>query len=266
MSKYLNLCQQFVSPLKLSDVVGVGSALLFGLVYSVGFMKTMVLASFFGLIAGIAGQDLAGGPKRVIDNFPTRTKAFIEKQILFLRGKFSNRMAMGVILFLALLCVQSLVFTGTRGLPEASSKSRRTVAKQPSFDKTRLEMYYSLGYEDAIKGRQHGASLDEKLVNVRTKKETELETRWKASSEEAVGEDNLQRFSGKQRKSMVRRLLYLPNFASMIYLYRTIVELGTDRTDLFSIGQLAANFQHHVEWWRKLILLLSAYHAIRIFV
>jgi hypothetical protein len=266
MSKYLNLCQKFVSPLKLSDVVGVGSALLFGLVYSVGFAKTIVLTGFIGLVAGIAGQDLAGGPKKVIDNFPTRSKALIEKQIPFLRGKVSNRIAMGVILFLGLLCVQSLVFTGSSRLVYPSSKASHKVAKQPIFDKTMLEMYYSLGYEDAIKGRQHGSSLEGKLVNAWTKTEMEVETTWEASPKEVADVDDQRLFGAEKRKPIIRRLLYLPNFASMIYLYRSIAELGTDRTNLFSIGQLAANFQHHVEWWRKIILLLSAYHAVRIFV
>ena len=48
---------------------------------------------------------------------------------------------------------------------------------------------------------------------------------------------------------------------------RSIVELGTDHsTNLFSVGQLAANVQHHTEWWRKALLLLSMYNVLRIFV
>jgi hypothetical protein len=265
MSKYLNLCQKFVSPLKLSDVVGAGSVVLFCLVYSVGFVKTIVLTCFVGLVAGIAGQDLAGGTKKVIDNFPTRSKALIEKQIPYLRGKVSNRAAMGVILVLAVLCMHSLLLSGTRR-PVYSPSQSRTFSKQPVIDKSILETYYSLGYEDAIKGRIHGTSLEGKLVDLRRKKLVELETMREATSERDVGDDDDDMIGGKKRRLMMTRLLRLPNFASLIYLYRSVIELGTDRTSLFSIGQLAANFQHHVEWWRKLIILLSVYHVIRIFV
>jgi len=266
MSKYFNLCQKFVAPLKLSDVVGAGSALLFGLIYSVGFMKTIVLTSFVGLVAGIAGQDLAGGPKVMVDNFPTRSKAFIEKQIPFLRGKVSNRAAMGVMVSLAFLLMQSSIFTATIRPVERLSKSRGSFSKVATIDTLMLEMYYSLGYEDAIKGRLHGTSLEGKLLGTSTRIGATAESRPETIETGTAAEDEQELSGGSKRKPTMMRLLRLPNFASIIYLYRSVVELGTDRTNLFSIGQLAANFQHHVEWWRKLVLLVSAYHVIRIFV
>jgi hypothetical protein len=267
MSKYLNLCQKFVSPLKLSDVVGAGSALLFGLVYSVGFLKTVVLICFVGMAAGIAGQDFAGGPRKVIDNFPTRSKALIEKQFPFLRGKISNRAAMGVLFCLAFLCFQGLLYSIGRRSVDPSSTPRRTSSRLPAIDKSMLETYYSLGYEDAVKGRLHGTSLEGKLEVVRIMKEVDMETTWEATLQRDVVDGKEKRtVSGKKPKALMNRLLRLHNVASMIYLYRSVIELGTDRTSLFSIGQLAANFQHHVEWWRKLILLVSAYNVVRIFV
>lgn len=267
MSKYLNLCQKFVAPLKLSHVIGAGSGLLFALVYTLGFLRTFIVTSFLGLVAGIAGQDLAGGPKKVVDNFPTRTKSLIEKQIPFLRGKVSNRGAIGVVIFLAIICAQSVFLTKAhQDWQQQSSAHRGSLFLQPVIDEALLEQYYSLGFEDAVKGRQHGASLARNQVDKDLLEANSREQRDLAMKEEADNGEDTMIQRGKQRKTVFARLFSLPNIASMIYLYRSIVELGTDRTHLFSIGQLAANFQHHVEWWRKLTLLLSAYNVIRIFV
>lgn len=252
MSKYLNLCRQFVAPLQLSHVVGGAFALIFGLMYMVGFFKTIMTIALIALIATIAGPDVTGGPQAIAKNFPERARTVMEKQIPILRGKLTNRVAVGVILLLVAFCLQSLALSDRK----TEYKIRRSDARKPVIDKAMLEKYYSMGYEDAIKGRQHGSGLHESLANLKT----DDESSWKHVYDDVDS-------TRKKRATILSKMTNLTNIASMIYLYRSIIELGTDHsTNLFSVGQLAANVQHHTEWWRKALLVLSMYNVLRIFV
>ena len=253
MSKYLNLCRQFVAPLQLSHVVGGALAVIFGLVYVIGFLRTIVTTSLITLIGTIAAPDVTSGPQAIFDNFPERARTVIEKQIPILRGKLTNRQAVGAILVMVALCAQSLVFAGGR----VGNKPRRSLPRNKVIDTIMLERFYNLGYEDAVKGRHHGSSLLGTLESLNLQMDG---TRWENIYKEESGGD-------KMRESVLVRLMNLRNIASLIYLYRSVVELGTDQsTNLFSVGQLAANVQHHTEWWRKALLLLSMYNVLRIFV
>lgn len=248
MSKYLNLCRQFVAPLQLSHVVGGALAVIVGLVYIIGLLRTIVTISLIILIGTIAAPDVTSGPRTIFDNFPERARTVIEKQIPVLRGKLTNRQAVGAILVMVALCIQSLVVSTGR----IDNKPRRSSPGNRVVDTIMLERYYNLGYEDAVKGRHHGSSL---LGNLQRDGK-----RWENISNEESG-------GGKMRESVFTKLMNLRNIASIIYLYRSVVELGTDQsTSLFSVGQLAANVQHHTEWWRKALLLLSMYNVLRIFV
>ncbi len=252
MSKYLNLCRLFVAPLQLSHVVGGALALIFGLIYMVGFIKTIMTTSLIALISTIAGPDVTSGPQAIIKNFPERARTVMEKQIPILRGKLTNRVAVGVILLLVAFCLQSL----TLSYSKADFQSHGSIARKPAFDKTMLEKYYSMGYEDAAKGRQHGSSLLGNLQSVKVE-----EVLWQRNNNDD------REGNRKKGESVLSKLTNLTNIASMIYLYRSIIELGTDHsTNLFSVGQLAANVQHHTEWWRKALLVLSIYNVLRIFV
>lgn len=263
MSKYLNLCRQFVAPMKLSHVVGGVLVLITSLVVTVGFLKTMMTTSLIALIATIASPDASSGPQAIVNNFPERARTVIEKQIPILRGKLTNRLALGVILMLVALCAQSLVHSGAK---TDSYKPRRSFSKKPVIDMAMLERYYSLGYEDAAKGRQHGSSLAgdiDKMKLVHAEEEVVSQESDDELDDEDVGNEG----GGKRRNTIFYKLTSMTNIASMIYLYRSMIELGTDQsTSLFSIGQLAANVQHNTEWWRKALLGLSLYNVLRIFV
>jgi hypothetical protein len=269
MSKYLNLCRQFVAPLKLSHVVGGFLTLFTGLVITVGFLKTIMTTSLIALIATIASPDASSGHQAVMNNFPERARTVIEKQIPILRGKLTNRVAVGVILLLVALCLQSLVHSGAK---IDSYKPRKSFSKKPVVDNSMLERYYSLGYEDAAKGRQHGSSLAsgdlEKLTLVGAGEDVVSQQNMEDFDKEDVGNEDVgNEENGKKRTTLFSKLTSMTNIASMIYLYRSMIELGTDQsTSLFSIGQLAANVQHNTEWWRKALLALSLYNVLRIFV
>jgi hypothetical protein len=253
MSKYLNLCSQYVAPMKLSHVVGSVLAVLVSLLYLVGFTKTVMTTSLLLLIGIIAGPDLMNRspPQLVLQNFPERARSLMEKQMPILRGKLTNRMSVGVVLLLVAICLQSLFLTGGKVqqplVPEAPLLER----KSPS-----LERYYNMGYEDATEGREHGATLKEEQA-AGMMPEEELPDVLELDELEGVG----------KKQTVLSKINNVSNIASIFYLYRSMTELGTDQsTNLFSIGQLAANLQHHTEWWRKILLALSLYTVVRIFL
>jgi hypothetical protein len=269
MSKYLNLCRKFVAPFKLSHVVGGVLTLFTSLVITVGFLKTIMTTSLIALIAAIASPDASSGPRAVASNFPERARTIIEKQIPILRGKLTNRVAVGVILLLVALCLQSLIQVHSSAKTNPH-KPRKSFSNKPVMDKSMLERYYSLGYEDAAKGRQHGSSFAsgdlEKVLLVDTEEDVVSQQSMDPDSEDVITEDASEE-NGKKRTTIFSKLTSMTNIASMIYLYRSIIELGTDQsTSLFSMGQLAANVQHNTEWWRKALLGLSLYNVLRIFV
>lgn len=251
MSNYLNFLRQYVAPLALSHVVGGVLTLLVFLVYFMGLAKTILLISSISLIALIAGPDLTSGPKGVVENFLERASAMIEKQFPIIRGKISNRIAVCIILCLFTVCIQSL-FSIVVG---AELRHTEKTLEMPTIDRAVLEQYYSFGYEDAVKGRVHRFSLAGEFAG-QTKTMRLAEEVRKEVFDEVEGSPLL----------FLRRFTSLTNLGSIFYLYRSVIDLGTDQsTNLFSMGQLAANIQHNTEWWKKAVLVLSLYNVLRIF-
>jgi hypothetical protein len=248
MAHYVTLCQQYVSPMQLSHVVGSVVTGLTALLYLVGLTKTIMTTSLLVLMIVIAGPDLLNKspPQVIFQHFPARARQTMEQQMPILRGKLSNRIALGVMMFLVALCLQSLVLGGRFKGPPGPVL--------PLLDRPSLEKYYDMGFEDATKDHTHGHSLKEELASLNMLDEDPLD-----ASDDAEG--------GKKKPTFLAKLCNLTNVISMFFLYRSIADLGTDQsTDLFSIGQLAANMQHHTEWWRKALLVLSLYNFLRIFL
>lgn len=248
MAHYFDLCQKYVSPMQLSHVIGSVVVGWMALLYLVGFTKTIMIISLLILVIVISAPDLLAKqqPRVIIQNFPVRARHTMEKQMPILKGKLSNRMALGVMVLLVALCMQSLILGGRIKVMGRSA---------PSLDRSIMEKYYSLGFEDATNSHDHGHSLNDELETLKMSEETHPPL--SDSPEEPK----------KPKKSLVSKLFNLTNILSMLYLYRSIIELGTDgSTDLFSIGQLAANMQHRTEWWRKVLLVLSLYNFLRIFL
>jgi hypothetical protein len=258
MTQYIALCQQHVAPLDLSSVIfGVLSVWLL-LIYLVGFVKTLMVTSLVVFLLVIAGPDLVAKspPHVVLQNFPTRSREVIEKQMPILRGKLSARHAMGIVLFLVALCLQSLFFTRASS---AVPKAPPVVSAAPVIMEAQtVQKYYDLGFHDATQGSEHGTAIKEFLESLNTPETEDL------TLDPLLLEDQL---DDPNKQTLFSKITNLTNVASIFYLYRTILDLGTEQTTgLFSIGQLAANMQHATEWWRKGLLVLSIYNVLRIFI
>lgn len=270
MSKYLNLCRHYVFPMKLTHVVSFVIFFFGFLVYYVGPVKTVMTTSLLVLLGVIVGPEIAAGktkPSALMETFPERSRALFEKQLPFLRGKINNNMAAGAVLVLVLLCAQSLLLpflTQDVAIEEVIPVSPVAEDPEQRFDLATLERFYSLGYEDAMKGREHGSSIDDNLELLLPEMEMEMEV------EEEIEPEFIPQPPVRPKltkKTILLRLTSLTNIGSMFFLYRSAVDLGTDTsTNLFSVGQLAANIQHHTEWWRKVLLILSLYNVVRIFL
>jgi hypothetical protein len=162
-----------------------------------------------------------------------------------LKGRLTNRMATGIILLLLVLCLQSLLSTKAKGkIPNLLPALRK-------LDKDTLEKYYNMGFEDAKNGLAHRTSLSDK----------------ETLSEVVIEAIDAGVIDVKDDPNIIERFASISNLASIFYVYKSIVELGVDqRFNMFSIGQLAANLQHHTELWKKALLLLSLYNIVRVFI
>lgn len=162
-----------------------------------------------------------------------------------LKGRLTNRMATGIILLLLVLCLHSLLSTKAKG------KIPNLLPALLKLDKDTSEKYYNMGFEDATNGFAHGTSLSDKDTL------SDLVT-------EAIDEGVIE---VKDDPNIIERFASVSNLASIFYIYKSVGELGVDqRYNMFSIGQLAANLQHHTELWKKALLLLSLYNIVRVFI
>eukprot|EP00980_Cylindrotheca_fusiformis_P029287 scaffold22850_cov179-Cylindrotheca_fusiformis.AAC.4 len=162
-----------------------------------------------------------------------------------LKGRLTNRMATGIILLLLVLCMQSLLSTkAKRKIPSLLPALRK-------LDDDTFEKYYNLGFEDAKNGRERGASLNKDV----------------SLSDVVIEAIDAESIEIKPAPNVIEKFASFSNLASIFYLYKSVVELGMDqRSNMFSIGQLAANLQHHTELWKKALLLLSLYNILRVYI
>jgi hypothetical protein len=283
MLYYLQQCRNWVSPWNLQYVLLVGLVTLIVLMYFFGFTKTVMVLSYAVLLLVIAGPDILAkkSPKLIADNFPNRARMTIEQHVPMVRGKVSNRVAIGVVLLMGALVLQSLFFvkssssTSSSGTPPTSSTTRMpldSMSDDYQSQKELLTQYYSLGFQDATDGTPHGTSLLPALNE--WKQEDHANSLGMSSSasdyphvddselsSSYVGGDNTPDNKSQQFGSIT-------NAMSMFYLYRTVMELGKEQmTGLFSMAQLMANVHGNtIPIWRKGLLVLSAYKVLRIFI
>lgn len=121
-------------------------------------------------------------------------------------------------------------------LPETKLATASLVKSQ--LDQESIDIIYDLGYQDGTKGNTHGTSLEEVITALKNRK-------------------------GNTR-NILGDLFSVKNFASVFYLFKSLAELGIDQsTGLFSMGQLAENFQYHTDWWTKVLLLLNLFNVLK---
>jgi hypothetical protein len=148
-----------------------------------------------------------------------------------------------------------------------------------------IEKYYNLGYQDATNEKEKGYSIQDELDRLIKQQQDEEEATATATTtidmngpslgEDGDYDDELYYMNHhqqqqqlppppKEKKSILGKLMNFSTMGSVYYIYRLLKEKGTEpTTNLFSIGQLAANLQHHTEPWQQGMLLFSIYNVVR---
>mmetsp|Transcript_14639 Transcript_14639/g.35313 ORF Transcript_14639/g.35313 Transcript_14639/m.35313 type:complete len:333 (-) Transcript_14639:909-1907(-) len=241
---YISIARQFVSPFELSRVMSVVSISWFYLLFHFGFAKTMMVTSLTIIFLVVTAPDVMSKnhPSVICKNFPRRTKEMFEQQIPLLKGRMTERSAVLVILILSIICVRSL------NAPKNPTDDSIQMSSSCRIEYDILKNYYDLGYEDGSNGHSRGTSMIPQSDSRTHEGVSPLDS-------EIIG------------SSLLEKIASMSRFASIVYVYQSVVELGIDQTtDLFSFGQLAANLQHHTKLWKKFVLLLCLYNILRVYV
>ena len=111
ISRYYNMIQTKLG-FKPEYAIGIAALLFLGLIYLLGFSKTLMVLSMIMMIVLLVGQDLfvpAPSFQRIRQNFPRRCREAIEQSAPFVRGRLSDRMAAAIVLALLALAAATLV-------------------------------------------------------------------------------------------------------------------------------------------------------------
>jgi len=289
VAQYLREMQHFVAPARLSHIMmGCGVVLLL-LFYFVGFMNTILAVSMLALLAVIAGPDIVAKkpPALIAQNFPNRARVRIEEMVPALRGKLSNKLALGIVAFMVAMTLRTL-YVSAGGRSTRSAGSMPIPPRPPTMassgtapvDVSILNKYYEMGFQDAKAGAEQGSSIPAtEIMQAELKRSLEYVNTEDISTGGTISDDSLY---GQESSSYdaatapppstsssswfdSKNTASMTNAMSMFYLYRNVMDLGMDSsTGFFSIAQLAANVQH-LELWRQGLLAMSVYRVLRIF-
>lgn len=277
MAHYYRWCELQVRPYKPWHVAAALALATAACLYLFGFTRCVMTASLVLLLFVIVLPDLStrAPPRVMLRRFPQRSREALEQQLPFFRGRLSDRTATAVIMVLVAFTLQSLFVSRTSVAPPKvpASPPRPTIAttataQLPVLDKEMIEKYYNLGFQDATDGKDRGFSIQEELEKL-----SEAQQRSLAQEEDPLddGGGDFDYYPPPRQqappKSMFSRLVSFSSLGSMFYIFRVVKEKGTDSTtNLFSLGQLAANLQHHTEFWQQAMLLFSVFNLMRTLV
>eukprot|EP00529_Nitzschia_sp_RCC80_P019746 CAMPEP_0113442920 /NCGR_PEP_ID=MMETSP0014_2-20120614/1866_1 /TAXON_ID=2857 /ORGANISM="Nitzschia sp." /LENGTH=423 /DNA_ID=CAMNT_0000333849 /DNA_START=21 /DNA_END=1292 /DNA_ORIENTATION=- /assembly_acc=CAM_ASM_000159 len=305
VAHYIKMAEKYVRPFQLKQALGGAFVVLTLLVYLFGFTRTVMLLSLLMLLGIISGRDMLQrkSVKEVIQNFPNRANETLSKQLPFLKGKLTNKMALGIVLALIAFTFQSLFFpngvsavlptnnwlsSGSSGSSSPNVSSGTTGSpynnnnnNQPRLDRETMEKFYNLGFDDAKNDMDRGRSLQPELSKLEQEQQDAATSKKTIQSfdpvlddrdgdRDDVGDDDelfLTRTPPPQQRSIMSKLANFSTLGSLFFVYRIIKEKGMEQsTGLFSLGQLAANLQHHTDIRQQGILLFSLYNLFRIFM
>merc|ERR1712176_286092 len=249
--------------------LGIGVlVLLFGLIFTIGFSKTVLILSFTMIVFMIIGPDIMNNasPKVIVQNLPMRFTSVVEQH--FPGGSY---IAKNKILLIGL--VGLILFTFINGMIATSSGAVSTPPQQPNqyakttrtSDMKMMEEYYKIGFQDAQNNKEYGTSL--KDAN-RQLLGDELDPNSSPFNVEGGEEDEYiipppppPPSSGGGNGSK----LGFGTMMSLFYVYRTIMDLGKIPGGSFSIDLLKANLQT-METWKMGMLGISVFNLCRTFL
>eukprot|EP00546_Thalassionema_frauenfeldii_P009606 CAMPEP_0178909844 /NCGR_PEP_ID=MMETSP0786-20121207/8764_1 /TAXON_ID=186022 /ORGANISM="Thalassionema frauenfeldii, Strain CCMP 1798" /LENGTH=336 /DNA_ID=CAMNT_0020582023 /DNA_START=50 /DNA_END=1060 /DNA_ORIENTATION=+ len=248
--QYYNQAQSMLGmkPEYAAGVILVGLILV---MYFVGFSKTLMALSMMLLILVIIGPDLfiERQPWNVVmSNFPRRCRESIETSLPAARGKLSNHVAAGIVVFMLAMSVKILLTS------PASAAKPQAAFSTASASAARIEDAYKLGFEDAKNGAEYGTSLP-------TSK-----TAASSSDDDFMDDEIPYDYTNIPSPTAKSSSFGFSQIMSLFYLYRTATQLGNDPAGgNFSLQRLMANLRG-MEIWQMGILGFSLYNLVRSFI
>mmetsp|Transcript_31832 Transcript_31832/g.73128 ORF Transcript_31832/g.73128 Transcript_31832/m.73128 type:complete len:356 (+) Transcript_31832:187-1254(+) len=262
LSRYTRLCKE---RLGVTPQVAGGIALVSLLLgcWFLGISYTFLLMSLLLMVLIVIGPDVmeSGWNARIMmQNFPRRCRETIDSGFPIARGKFTDKTACVIMLFMWGLGLYILFGSALFG---TSAKTAATMAKTAAAPqstavtattKKLLEEAYKKGFEDASNELDYGTSLEE--LTKQMLKDSKSPHR-DLLTEDGVPTD----YSAPPPPKKSSSSFGMSQAISVFYLYRTISELGMD-AGTFSTQALIANLRT-LEPWKLGLAGLSIYNLLR---
>eukprot|EP00536_Pseudo-nitzschia_multiseries_P012269 jgi/Psemu1/290176/fgenesh1_pg.460_\ len=274
LTEYYAIARAKCRPVAPEHAAGAGLVLLFGMIYLLGFTKTLMLGACAILLGALLVEDVIHHRKpwrEVLQRLPSKCNAMLCEQAPMLRGKLSDAVAAGLIGLIVAFTIQSVFFTGgskraaaAAAMPPASSRVLSAPSARTTVHREVLEEFYNLGFQDSLDGRDRGHSFAGEVEQFLQATTTTTTTE---SDLLGSGNDDLPlpplTPPPPPRKTFVQRLVSVKTAGSVFYLYRVAMQVGIDQsTGIFSFGQLFANIQHQMPPWQKGMLAFSCYNLL----
>ena len=254
--EHYDKAKQILHPVQ-PEYVAVGLLVLWCLlIYAVGFTKTIMVTSVVLLLGVLVAPDVMEGAswKRILQNVPQRSRQAMEETVPALKGRLSNKVAGGIVIFMIVMAGQSLFWTPSK----KPMRSPPTVMPHASNVKALQQEYYKLGFDDAKNGFEFGTSL--------TTTDGASTPRVLLSQDEEY-EPPAMEFDSVDygTRAPKKRSFGFASAMSAFYLYRTASELGTDVGGGFSFQRMVANART-LEPWKLGMVGFSLYNLVRSFI
>lgn len=250
-----------------------GSAILFiGLIYFLGFSRTMMLVSFTLLLLMMIGPDLASGvpSSQIIKNLPMRFRSIVQEQMPGGRTIANNNyMLVGLAILILLFFGKALLTNPNRKAASSGSSAMNfindAIPSRTSSSSSRtllnvktMEDFYKLGFEDAQAEKEYGTSLEVEKTRI-----------LKQQQQQQTTEDDLYSSTStdylppppSQQQSLTSKVLSISNTMSMMYIGRTLMDLGRNADGSWSFELMKQNIVT-LEPWKLGLMGFSIYRII----
>lgn len=165
ISELYGQAQRALGGQKPEYAAGIAGVLFVILSYQFGFSKMILLASLILLLGVIVAPDVqAFGIKKwrlILRNFPNRCRETIEQTVPQARGKITNKIAMGLVIFMFVMVGRTLLTSTTPLRPAAVATNAPSMLSSPQTSLASavvIEEAYKLGYNDATSNQPFGTA------------------------------------------------------------------------------------------------------------
>lgn len=238
------------------------------LIYFVGFTKTVMVTSVLLLLAVMVAPDVMEGAslKTILTNMPRRSREAMEETVPMVKGRLSNQVAMGIVIFMIVIAGKSLFAeTGSTRAPVPPRPPTAGTTPLPhhaSHIQALKEEHYKLGFEDAKNGLDFGTSLPKPAATG----ESARHPRGMATEDSDYSSMEFDDYTMAPLPPQKKGFGF-GTIMSAFFLIRTASELGTDVAagGGWSFQRMVANART-LEPWKLGMVGFSLFNLVRSFV